>query len=294
MEPARGTGHASPHVERGPRPDPAGAIRRPTQIKAPVGDVSMSPGISWLDIKLGVRMLVKYPGLALVGGLGMAVAIAIGAGSFAFFYSAMYPDIPLYEGDRIVALENWDAVASNEERQSLHDLHEWRREMKSVQDVGAFRTVGRNLFTGEGAGEPVPVAEMTASGFVVARVAPLLGRPLVEEDERKGAPPVLVIGYDVWKTRFEGDPRVVGRQVRLGTTPHTIVGVMPEDFAFPMNHRYWIPLRADPRDYERGEGPEIFIFGRLAPGATAEQAQAELTTLGGRAAAAFPRTHERL
>jgi putative ABC transport system permease protein len=254
----------------------------------------MSPGISWLDIKLGIRMLAKYPGLALVGGLGMAVAIAIGAGSFAFFYSAMYPDIPLDDGDRIVALENWDVVASNEERQSLHDLHEWRRELKSVQDVGAFRTVGRNFFTGAGAGEAVPVAEMTASGFAVARVAPLLGRPLVDEDEQKGAAPVVVIGHDVWKTRFEGDPRIVGRQVRIGTMPHTVVGVMPEGFAFPMNHRFWIPLRADPRDYERGKGPEIYIFGRLAPGATTEQARAELATLGRRAAAAFPRTHERL
>lgn len=254
----------------------------------------MSTGISWLDIKLGVRMLVKYPGLALVGGLGMAVAIAIGAASFAFFYSHMYPSIPLDEGDRIVALENWNTRRNNEERQSLHDFHEWRREMKTVQDLGAFRTVGRNLSIGTGAGEPVLIAEMTASGFVVARVAPLLGRPLVDEDERKGAAPVVVIGYDVWKTRFDADPKVVGRQVRVGTTLHTVVGVMPEGFAFPMNHRFWIPLRADPADHVRGEGPEIFIFGRLAPGATKEQAQAELTTLGRRASVAFPATHARL
>lgn len=254
----------------------------------------MSIGISWLDIKLGVRMLVKYPGLAVVGGLGMAVAIAIGAGSFAFFYSSMYPTLPLDEGDRIVALENWDVRASNEERQSLHDFGTWRREMRTVRDVAAFRTVGRNLFTGEGAGEPVSVGEMTASGFRVARVAPLLGRPLVDDDERDGAAPVLVIGHEVWKTRFDGDPRAIGRQVRLGTKAYTIVGVMPEGFAFPMNHSYWIPLRADTTRYARGEGPEIFIFGRLAPGVTKAQAQAELATLGRRAAAAFPRTHDRL
>ena len=254
----------------------------------------MIPGISWLDIKLGARMLVKYPGLALVGGLGMAVAIAIGAGSFAFFYSHMYPEIPLPEGDRIVALENWDVRASDEERQSLHDFATWRREMRTVRDVGAFRTIGRNLITGEGTPEPVPVAEMTASGFRVARVAPLLGRPLVDDDERKGAPPVVVIGHDVWKTRFDGDPRIVGRELRLGNTVHTVVGVMPEGFAFPVSHRFWVPFRADPQDHVRGKGPEIFVFARLAPGATKAQAQAELTTLGRRAAAAFPRTHERL
>lgn len=254
----------------------------------------MTLGISWLDIKLGARMLVKYPGLALVGGLGMAVAIAIGAGSFAFFYSHLYPDIPLPDGNRIVALENWDVRANNEERQSLHDYAEWRRDLKTVQPVGAFRTVGRNLITGEGSPEAVPVAEMTASGFRVAQVAPLLGRPLVDEDERKGAPPVVVIGHEVWKTRFDGDPEVVGREVRLGNTVHTIVGVMPEKFGFPVNHRFWVALRADPRDHERGKGPEIHVFGRLAAGATRAQAQAELATLGRRTAAAFPRTHERL
>jgi putative ABC transport system permease protein len=254
----------------------------------------MRPGFSWLDIKLGARMLVKYPGLALVGGLGMAVAIAIGAGSFAFFYSAMYPTLPLDEGDRIVALENWDVVASNEERQSLHDYAEWRREMRTVRDVAAFRTLGRTLVTGQGQPEAVAVAEMTASGFRVARVAPLLGRPLVDDDERTGAPPVVVIGYDVWKTRFDADPTVVGRAVRLGNTVHTVVGVMPEAFGFPLNHQFWTALRADPRDYPRGKGPEIYIFGRLAPGATRAQAQAELATLGRRTAAAFPRTHERL
>lgn len=254
----------------------------------------MTLGISWLDIKLGARMLVKYPGLALVGGLGMAVAIAIGAGSFAFFYSHMYPDIPLPDGNRIVALENWDVRANNEQRQALHDYVEWRRDMKTVQPIGAFRTVGRNLITGEGSPEAVPVAEITASGFRVAQVAPLLGRPLVDEDERRGAPPVVVIAYEVWKTRFEGHPRIIGREVRLGNTVHTIVGVMPEEFAFPVNHRFWVALRADPQDYERGEGPEIHIFGRLAPGVTKAQAQAELATLGRRTAAAFPRTHQRL
>ena len=254
----------------------------------------MTLGISWLDIKLGARMLVKYPGLALVGGLGMAVAIAIGTGSFAFFYSHMYPDIPLPDGNRIVALENWDVRANNEQRQALHDYAEWRRDMKTVQPIGAFRTVGRNLITGEGSPEAVPVAEITASGFRVAQVAPLLGRPLVDEDERQGAPPVVVIAYEVWKTRFEGHPRIIGREVRLGNTVHTIVGVMPEEFAFPVNHRFWVALRADPQDYERGEGPEIHIFGRLAPGVTKAQAQAELATLGRRTAAAFPKTHERL
>ncbi|MEW5930817.1 MAG: ABC transporter permease, partial [Gemmatimonadota bacterium] len=254
----------------------------------------MKTGISWLDVRLGLRMLVKHPGLTLVGGLGMAVAIAISAGSFAFFHSHLYPRLPLDEGDRIVALENWDVEVNNEERRTLHDFVVWREEMRTVRDMGAFRTVGRNLIRGDGPPELVQVAEMTAAGFRLARVPPLLGRYLVEEDDRPGSPPVLVIGHDVWRTRFGADPGVVGRQVRLGATVHTVVGVMPEGFAFPLSHGFWTPLRPDPSAYPRGEGPEIFVFGRLAPGATAEEAQAEVATIGRRTAAAFPETHARL
>src|SRR5687768_18478190 len=73
----------------------------------PIRRKDSGSGFSWLDVKLGLRMLVKYPGLTLVGGLGMTVAIAIGAGFFAFFHSHLRPRIPLEEGDRLVGLENW-------------------------------------------------------------------------------------------------------------------------------------------------------------------------------------------
>ncbi len=110
-------------------------------------------------------------------------------------------------------------------------------ELKSIGDVGAFRTLARNRIVKGGALEPVSVAEMTASGFRIARVPPLIGRPLIEDDERETAPAVAVIGYEMWRTRYASDPAVVGRTIRLATTVHTVIGVMPEGFAFPVNHR---------------------------------------------------------
>ena len=95
-------------------------------------------------------------------------------------------------------------------------------------------------------GEPVEIAEVTASAFPLTRVPPLFGRSLVEADERAGAPPVIVIGYDAWRSRFASDPRVVGRVVRLEREPVTVVGVMPEGFAFPVAHSFWMPLRRAP------------------------------------------------
>jgi putative ABC transport system permease protein len=248
-------------------------------------------GISWIDLRLGVRMLSKNPGITLVGGLAMAVAIAIGAGMFGFSYSLLNPRLPLDEGHRIVAVENRDAWSNSPRDPFLHDFAAWRQELRTIRDVSAYRNVARNLITPDGGAEPVRLAEMSASGFRVARVAPALGRPLVEEDERPGAPPVVVIGHDVWRTRFGGDPRVVGQTVRLGNAVHTVVGVMPQGFAFPVSHGWWIPLRLSPAGHEPGEGPEVFVFGRLAPGAGWDEAQAELDAVGRRASAAYPGTH---
>ena len=249
---------------------------------------------SIMDFKLGVRMLMKYPGLTLAGVLAMSVAIAIGAGTFTFFYAYMNPPLPLDEGDRIVGIENWDAEGNRREERTLHDFVTWRDELKSIEDVGAYREIRRNVLTEDGVAERVRVAELTASGFRLARVSPLAGRAFVDDDERKGAPHVIVIGADVWRTRFASDPDVLGKTVRLGNTVHTIVGIMPDGFAFPVYHSFWIPLQANPDDYKRRQGPVVNVFGRLAPGVSAESAQAELSTIGLRAAAAFPETNTHL
>ena len=250
--------------------------------------------LSWLDLKLALRMLVRYPGLTLTGGLGIAVAMAIVVGFFSTNTWYFHPTIPLNEGDRMVGLENWDRRTSREERRSLHDFVLWREAMKSVEDMSAFHSVARNLISEGASVELVEVADITPSGFRLARVPPLLGRTLVDSDAAPGAPPVVVIGYDVWRTRFASAPDIVGRDVRLGATIHTVVGVMPEGFAFPVNHRFWTPLRIDPRGHKRGEGPSIYISGRLAPGFDLAAAQAELTVIGDRMAAQFPDTHKHL
>ena len=250
--------------------------------------------LSWLDLKLGLRMLVKYPSLSIVGGIGIAVATAVSVGFFAFVQAHLFPTLPLPDGDRIVAIENRDSQLYNEVRETLHDFVIWRKELRTITDLGAFRMARRNVIASDGAPEPVAVAEITAAGFTVARVAPLIGRYLNVDDEASGARPVLVIGAKVWKDRFASDPNIVGRQIRLDGIAHTIVGVMPEGFAFPFNHAYWTPFRADPSAYARRKGPAIFVFGRLAPGVSMAAAQAELAVLGKRAAADFPATNNTL
>lgn len=259
-----------------------------------------SRGLAWLmnmplDLKLGLRMLVKYPGLSLVGVLGMAVAVAIGTVSFGVIHALVDPGLPLDEGDRIVAVENLDARGGGDARRThLHDLGIWRDALPAVELLSAYRTVDRNLITRENPPEPVRIAEMTESGFRVARVPALLGRTFTEEDERTGGPPVAVIGYDVWRSRFGGDSAILGRTLQLGAHPHTVIGVMPKGFAFPVNNRVWTPLRLNPSDFEPGRAPSIMVFGRLAPGITLGEAQAQLATIGARMASDHPETHEHI
>jgi predicted permease len=248
---------------------------------------------SALDVRLGVRMLVKYPGLSAIAVIGMAVAIAIGASAFSIIASLLETTLPVPEGERVVALRNAIITEPGRNRASLRDFAAWRDELVSVLDVSAFTTVRRNLLVPGAAVELVPVARMTASGFRVVRTAPLLGRPLLEEDERSDAR-VVVIGFEEWQQRFAADPGIIGRSVSLGTDAYTIVGVMPEGFRFPVDDCYWIPLVFGPAERAQADAISLTIAGRLAEGATLEGAQAELSAIGTRMAAAYPETHAHL
>jgi predicted permease len=256
-------------------------------------------GLRWLDVlsidaRLGLRMLVKYRGLTVVGGFAMAVAIGIGATCFEVFSQVLDPVLPVEDGDRVVAIHYATSTPGSAERRILHDFVEWRQQIKSIEQLGAYRTASHNLLSGSGPHEPIVVAEITASGFAVASTAPTHGRYLVPDDEREGAPPVIVIGHQAWQSRFSGDPSIVGRSINLSGVLTTVVGVMPEGFRFPLDHQYWIPLRLNPQAYERMQGPRLFVFGRLAAGVSIEAAQAELTTIGQRTAADRPKTHQHL
>ena len=239
---------------------------------------------SWLDVKLGVRMLVRYPGLTVVGGLAMAFAVFVGALTFQFVKQTADPTLPLPGGERIVGLRYWDLAENDPSFPLPEDLRGWLEELGTVEDLGGFRTVERNLAAAAEAGEPARVALMSPAGFRVAGIPPLLGRFLVDADEDPDASAVVVLGHHAWRTRLAGDPGVIGRTVRLGDEMATVVGVMPAGFGFPRDHELWAPLRlADSGDGAASAAP-LRVFGRLVPGVGLEEAAAELATVAARAA----------
>ena len=223
-----------------------------------------------LDLKLGLRLMRKHWGVTLMGGLSMAMAMIIGAVLFSFIHTILGTSVPLEDGERVVIVQPVEAQTRHAETTAYADFERWR-EIGSLTDVGAFQTGSRELVT-DGDSQPVTVAEMSTSGFRLARVAPLMGRFLLPEDEASGADPVVVIGYRAWQSRFAGAPDIVGRRVQLDGVFHTIAGVMPEEFTFPVDHQYWVPLKANPEK-------RVIVFARLADGVSMEQANAEVKSL---------------
>ena len=250
-------------------------------------------GFSWLDVKLGLRMLRRNPGLTIVAVL--ALSIGIPASLIPFHgIDAMGAPLPFDEADRIVGLGNWNVVNGRRESRALHDFFLWREELTTFEAVAATQRDAYNVISEDGRAAPVFGSKVSASAFRILRVPPLMGRTLLDSDEVPGAPDVVVLSYEVWQARLGGDTVVLGKTIRIGATPYEVVGVMPEGFLFPWRDYLWLPLRDRPADFERGQGPAIVVFGRLADGFSVDDARAELETIGARMAGAYPETHQRL
>ncbi|MGE3190381.1 MAG: ABC transporter permease, partial [Vicinamibacterales bacterium] len=255
---------------------PAGRPRGPEDPSGRWGGMRLSAQ----DARLGLRMLGKHPALTLVAVFALAVGIPVGLAP-THLANALEAPLPVPEGRRIQLLRYWNPVTSRPEPTTLADLRRWRGVLSTFGALGAARTADYDVATGDALAPPVRGAEVTAAAFDLLRVPPLLGRVLDAADETPGAPLVAVIGFDLWQFRFAGDVRAVGRDMTIAGVPHTIVGVMPRTFRFPANQQLWLPLR------NRADAPDdrpLVIVGRLAPGASAAGAQAQLSALGHREA----------
>jgi predicted permease len=250
-------------------------------------------GISWLDVKLGLRMLVKHPGLSFVAVFALAVGIPVGVIPFHVVNATEAPP-PLEESDRIQVLRNSDVARPVVRPTYVYDFVQWREELTSFAILGAAFDGVYNIISEDGRAAPVEGAEVTASTFDILRVPPFLGRPLIAADEEVGAPAVVVIGHDLWESRFGSDPEVVGRTIRVGGVRRTVVGVMPKEFLYPLLDHIWVPLQVRALTDDQRQERMLRVFGRLADDVSPEQAQAELTMLGRRMATDRPETHAQL
>ncbi len=245
--------------------------------------------LSMLDLRLGRRMLVKHPALTLIATIAVAYAIAVGTVGFEVARQALWPTIPLPDGHAIVALRNWDVAANAPVPAARRDYELWRDGLRTITDLSAVLVDERSVAVGAGPGQPETVASVTASTFALTRVPALMGRTLLDADERGGAEEVVVVGYDFWRNKLAGAADAVGSVLHISGTPVTIVGVMPPGYGFPQRNGLWRPLRLE-RLPEAS--PSLgYVLGRLAPGRPREEVTAEVAVVGARAATLFPETH---
>ena len=230
---------------------------------------------SLVDVRLGLRTIVRTPGLSFVAVCALAIGIPVGLAPM-HAVDALERPLPEDPDGRIRTLCYWrDTV---HEHATAGDYAFWRTSLRSFGALAAYRLTPVNLDVG-GAGLSVSGIETTASTFDILRTPAMLGRVLRTDDERPGAAGVVVIGHDLWRAQFGGDPDIVGRALLIGGAPFTVVGVMPSMFRFPTAHQLWMPLRVPDDGAGPRSGAPLVVFGRLSDDATPDSAQAELQAL---------------
>ena len=247
----------------------------------------------WQDFQFALRLLVKDKWFSVVAAGALALGIGVNATVFTFVNAVLIRGLPFTDSDRIMALDSRDPVRDRNMGVSYLDFKDWRAASKTFSDMAAFNGATMNLSDEGRAPERFQGAIVSSNTFGLIGQAPIIGRNFLPEDDRPGAAAVVMIGSGVWKSRYGGDRSIVGRTIRVNDAPSTVIGVMPEDFKFPFNTDVWQPLSAV-RDLEsqKRNGRGLQVMGRLAPGATKEQAQAELLTIGQRLAKDYADTNK--
>lgn len=148
-----------------------------------------------------------------------------------------------------------------------------------------------NVSDGEGAPERMNGNWVTSGAFRLIGQRPMLGRDFLPEEDRVGAPSVVILGYGIWQSRYGGDPHILGRTIRVNAVPATIVGVMPQGMQFPYNAELWMPFVPTPVQ-QRRDVRSLAVFGRLLPAVSMAQARAEMEGVGRQLEQAYPKTNE--
>ena len=244
------------------------------------------------DLRVGTRALFKQPGSTAIAIVAFGLGIGLCATMFSIMYGIYGRGIGVPEADRLVVLSHANPTRDIDRIQvPQHDLYDWREEQRSFDGLGGFDMGTMNLSDG-GDPERFEGAWVTANAFDLLQVQPVLGRAFREGDDGPGAPLTVLVAHDVWETRYDSDPDVVGRTVKVNGEQGTIIGVMPAGFFFPTTERIWAPRRDVRGEVQRGEGPTLQIFGRLRDGITEDQAQLDMSLIAQRLAAAYPESNE--
>ncbi|HEV3469196.1 MAG TPA: ABC transporter permease [Pyrinomonadaceae bacterium] len=243
------------------------------------------------DLRFGARVLLKRPGFTLSAVLTLALGIGANTAIFSVVNAVLLRPLPYPGAERLVAVfETTQSIPRD--YISVANLRDYRAQTAAFEGFTTFVPQSVNL---TGVGEP----DRVRGGFVTSSFFPLLGaraaegRTFLPEEDEPGRGRVAVLTHGLWQRRFGGDPSVVGKALTLNAEPYTVVGIMPEDFRFPMDEiEVWLPATAWPNYKDDRALHNSFVIGKLREGATRPRAEEELRTVAARLAAAYPKENE--
>jgi len=247
------------------------------------------------DVRYAFRQLIKSPSFTATAIFALALGIGATTAMFAVIYAFLLRPLPYADPEKLVMLQSRSTRSGSDLGVNYLDFVDWQKQSKSFSDLAFFNLRWNgNLEPSGGATETLKTTFTTANLFNLLGVQPVLGRNLTAADDEKGAPKVMLISERLWQRSFGGNPSIIGRDIRLDGTPRTIVGVMPAGFRFPSQTDLWVPMASvfgmnDNRSWRADQA-----IGRLKPGATVQQAQAEMALIAERLALQYPDTNKEI
>jgi putative ABC transport system permease protein len=243
------------------------------------------------DVRYGLRGLRNDPRFALLAVCALALGIGSTTIIFSVIYAVLLHPFPYVYTDRLVSIFIGNAKSASKGGRNYFLVPEflyYREHNRSFDQVIGISSEDA-ILTGRGDAERFAAGFVTANTFSVLGVAPLIGRALVVDDDKPGAPPVVVLGYPAFRRKFGGDPRVVGQTITLNYRPTTVVGVMPPRFGW-WERDLWLPA-----EFESGEQTNrlraFYLWGRIKPGLTRAQVTSDVQALAEHLASVYPKDY---
>src|SRR5688572_28226062 len=226
------------------------------------------------DLRHALRSLLRNPGFTAVAVLALGLGIGANTAVFTVVNGVLLRPLPFLEPERLFLISYMGRESLFQFSPSLSDRHylEFRRHNRLFEQIATFGAYPVNL-TGNGEPLSVPAASVTADFHALLRVNPALGSTFLPEEDQPGRDHVVLLSDRLWRGHFAADPHIVGNTITLDGIAHTVIGIMPAGFAFPSKAELWRPL--DIR-IDKGNSLSRPVVGRLKPGVSQQQAQAEL------------------
>jgi putative ABC transport system permease protein len=265
-----------------------------------VGIFATAPRAHWeiltSDCAYAVRMMRKNIGFTLVAVLTLALGIGANTAIFSVVHAVLLRPLPYPQSEQLIFIRQQETKLGIADMNfSVPEILDYRERNRTLSGLVEYHSMSFTLF-GHRDPDRVRAGVVSANYFDLFGVKPLLGRTFLAEDDKLGAPPVLVLSYEYWKNNFGSDPDIVGKTFEMNDKVHTVVGVLPPVPQYPDENDVYMPTSACPfrsskKHIDNRELRMMEVFGRLKPGVSLAQARADFSTVADGLKAAYPQSY---